>query len=700
MDREDLLFEIGVEELPTSLIQEIFPEVEEKFGEMLKKFRIPCERFQVWGTPRRIAVYAWGVGLSQEPIVREIKGPAKKVGIAEDGTWLPPALAFARTQGIALENLFVRETDRGTYIFGRRFEEGRPVREVLPEALSSFVASLEFSRSMLWGEGHFRFVRPIRWLVALLGREEIPLSVAGVVASRKTRGHRFLAPAPLPVPEARAYEKVLQEAWVVVDPKKRRARIEEALSRRAQEAGVHWLRDEELLEEVNFLVEYPDVLVGNFSEKYLSLPPRLLITVMKHHQRYFAACDSDGNLRPFFFVVVNRPCDGSEKIIQGNERVLRARLEDALFFFEEDQKHRLSDRVEALKGVVFQEDLGSMYEKTERLVELVTYLGEVLQRSEAEIALLRRAAFLSKADLVSSMVREFPELQGYMGRVYAALSGEREEVALAIEESYLPSSDGRFPETTLGSILALADKMDTIVSSFALGRIPTGSQDPLGLRRLGQGIVDILLVRQWYCPLPEWIARNLALLAAQGFTPRIPNPEEEVRRFLLQRLRSFLLEGGKHYSVVNAVFAGKTDDLYELARRVEFLQGLFERDRALLAEIVTGFTRAYNISRGFEGREVQESLLVEGAERDLYRALQNIEGEMQRLLVQGEYRKAVEVFQGIIPLLNRFFDRVLVMCEDEALRRNRLGLMRRIVELFADFADLSLIVVEEGAGVA
>lgn len=696
MDR-DILFEIGVEELPTSLIREIFSEVEEKFREALRKFRIPCEGFEVWGTPRRIAVYVKGLSPSQEPVIREVKGPAKKVGVAGDGTWLPPALAFARSQGIALEDLFVRETERGTYVFGRKFEEGKPVKEVLPEVLSSFVASLEFSRSMLWGEGDFRFVRPIRWIVALLGEEEIPLTLAGVHASRFTRGHRFLAPLPLAIPRASEYKNVLRTAKVIVDPKERRARIIEALSERSQEIGVHWLRDEELLEEVNFLVEYPDVLVGQFSERYLSLPPRLLTTVMKHHQRYFAACDDAGNLRPFFFVVVNRHCDGVGKIIRGNERVLRARLEDALFFFEEDRKWRLFDRVADLKGVVFQEDLGSMYEKTERLVELVTYLGEVLKRSEAEIALLRRAAFLSKADLVSSMVREFPELQGCMGRVYALLSGEQEEVALAIEESYLPSADGRFPETVLGSILSLADKMDTIVSSFSLGRIPTGSQDPLGLRRLGQGIVDILLLREWYCPLSGWIFKNLALLAQQGFTPRIPNAEEEVRRFLLQRLRSLLLEGGKHYSIVNAVFAAKADDLYEITQRVEFLNELFEKEKGFLAEIVTAFTRAYNISRGFASSKVNELLLVEDAEKKLYWAIRGIEEDFREALSRGEYRRAVGLFREAVPLLNQFFDEVLVMCEDEALRANRLGLMRYIVDLFANFSDLSLVVIEENA---
>lgn len=690
MDKRDFLFEIGVEELPTSLIREIFAEVEEKFAETLERFRIPYEHFRVLGTPRRIALYVQGMGLTQEPVVREIKGPAKKVGMDESGNLLPPALAFARAQGISPEDLFVRETEKGTYIFGRKFEPGKPARDVLPEALTFFVHSLEFSRSMLWGEGDFRFVRPIRWLVALFGDEVIPLTVAGVSASSVSRGHRFLSLPCVSIPSAADYEATLERAGVIVDPVKRRNRIAEALASRSQEIGAYWLRDEELLDEVNFLVEYPDVLVGRFSEKYLTLPPKLLITVMRHHQRYFAACDGEGNLKPFFFVVVNRPRDGAEKIVRGNERVLRARLEDALFFFEEDKKVKLADRVERLRGVLFQEDLGSMYEKTERLMELVTYLGEVLKRSDAEIALARRAAYLSKADLVSSMVREFPELQGYMGKVYALLSGEEEEVALAIEESYLPC-----PETTPGSILALADKMDTIVSSFSLGRIPTGSQDPLGLRRLGQSIVDILLLRQWYCPLREWVEKNLELLKKQGFIPRIENPEEEVIRFLLGRLRSFLLESGKHYSVIQAVFAASANDVYDIARRVEFLHDLLVHEREFLGEIVTGFTRAYNISRGFGSTEVSPELLVEEAEKALYGKLADVAGDIRGALVRGEYRRAFERFRELVPFLNRFFDEVLVMCEDSVLRANRLGLMRRIVDLFADFAQLSLVVVEE-----
>lgn len=696
MDRKDFLLEIGVEELPTSLVREIFSEVEEKFRQALSKFRIPYEEFEVLGTPRRIAVYVRGMGLRQEPVVYEIKGPAKKVSVAEDGSFLPPVLAFARAQDIPLENLFVRETERGTYIFGRKFEEGRLTKDILPEALSHFIHSLEFSRSMLWGEGDFRFVRPIRWIVALLGEEEIPFVCAKVQASRRSFGHRFLAPSPVVLSQASEYEGVLERSKVIVDPRKRRARIMEKLDACAQKIGAHWLRDEELLEEVSFLVEYPEVVAGRFDEKYLALPPRLLITVMKHHQRYFACCDDGGNLHPFFFVVLNCHTDGVEKIVRGNERVLRARLEDALFFFEEDKKVPLSDWIKSLKGVIFQEDLGSMYEKTERLMELVTYLGEVLRFGESEVALARRAAFLSKADLVSSMVREFPELQGYMGRVYASLAGEEEEVALAIEESYLPSPDGRFPETVSGSILSLVDKMDTIVSSFSLGRIPTGSFDPLGLRRLGQGIVDILLAQRWYCPLSPWIAVNLSALARQGFVSRIPNVEEEVRRFLFQRLRSQLLEGGKHYSVINAVFATPVDDLCEAFERIEFFDELLKKETGVLEEVVTGFVRAYNISRGFSPIEVEESLLVAEAEKSLYRALEEMEGEFRSALSRGEYRKATEMFRTLLPLLRRFFDEVLVMCEDEALRANRLALMQRVVRLWTDFADLSYVVIEEG----
>jgi len=696
MEARDLLLEIGVEELPTSLIGTIFQELEEKSKKAFSEARIKYTHLWVWGTPRRMVVYVEGLEGKQAPLFTEIKGPAKKVGMADDGTWLPPALAFARSQGIDPAQLFVKETEKGVYIFGRKEEEGKPTIQILPHLLPELIASLEFPRTMLWGEGDFRFVRPIRWVVALFGEEEVRFPVAGVWASRQSFGHRFRSPLPVTIPSASLYHSSLQEAGVIVDPKERRRRIEECLEREASLLRGHWLRDEALIEEVTFLVEYPEAVTGRFDTRYLELPPQVLITVMKHHQKYFACVDDQGKLLPYFLVILNRSRDNAQKIIHGNERVLRARLEDALFFFKEDRKKTLAERVGLLEGIVFQEDLGTMREKTDRLVRISRYLARTFKLDEEETASLERAAFLSKADLVSEMVKEFPELQGYMGKVYALLDGEKEEVALAIEESYfpLPGKDN-YPETLPGAVLALADKMDTLVSSFALGRVPSGSFDPLGLRRMAQGIVDILLHRRFYVNLSEWIRLNLELLEEQEFIQASSQIIDGVREFILNRFRFRLLAEGVNYSVINAVLATAVDDVYEAFGRIEFLDELLKKEKGFLSEVVTGFTRAKNISRNFsEMGEIRPELFREEAERELYEHLIKLRDEFTWRIRHGEYRQAVKSFAGLLPVLNTFFDKVLVMCEEEALRKNRLLLMREVVNMWEDFANLSLLVVE------
>lgn len=696
VEKRDLLLEIGVEELPTSCIEAIFQELEEKSTEVLSKFRLQYSNLQIWGTPRRMVVYVEGLSEKQDPLLTEVKGPAKKVGVAENGTWLPPALAFARSQGINPSELFIKETEKGVYIFGRKKEEGRCTTEVLPDLLRDLITSLEFQRSMFWGTIDFRFVRPIRWLVALFGEEEVRFSMAGVQSSRQSFGHRFWSSSPFSVPSASAYRDCLREQKVIVDPKERRKAIEGCLNRESHVLGGHWLRDEALIEEVTFLVEYPEAVVGRFDPKYLELPPRVLITVMKHHQKYFACADDQGKLLPYFLIILNRPKDHVEKIIHGNERVLRARLEDALFFFKEDREKTLAERVPSLGGVVFQEDVGTMREKTDRLVAMSCILAKMLKLGEGEIASLERAAFLVKADLVSEMVKEFPELQGYMGKTYALLDGEKEEVALAIEESYFPRpGEENYPETVPGTVLSLVDKMDTLISSFALGRIPSGSFDPLGLRRMAQGIVDIILHRRFYVSLSEWIGENLKLLEKQGFVQFSPQIIKDVKEFILNRLRSRLLFEGVNYSVINAVLATAVDDVYEAMERIVFLDGLLRNRKEFLSEIVTGFTRANNISRGFsDDGEIQVSLLKEEVEYALYERLKILQGDFVRRVQHGEYEKAVESFSDLLPILNLFFDKVLVMCDQEALRKNRLLLMKKVVRMWGSFANLSLLVVE------
>lgn len=693
---KDLLLEIGMEELPISLISDIFQEWETKFTRGFREARIDYKDLEVVGTPRRMTVYLRGVAERQNPVLKEIKGPAKKVGISETGEFLEPAHAFARSQGIDLSDLMVKETERGVYIFGVKKEEGRLVEEILPLLLPRIISSLEFPRSMLWGEGQFRFVRPLRWICALWGEKEIVFEIAGVVSSRFTRGHRFLAPQPVELKEPSQYFTSLREAKVIVCQEERRKKIEEALSREEKLIGGHWLKDESLIQEVNFLVEYPDAVTGRFDSQYLKLPHRVLTTVMKHHQKYFACVDDRGELLPFFFIVLNRPREGGEKIVKGNERVLKARLEDALFFFEEDRKKPLRDRVEALDGIIFQESLGTMKQKVERLEKLARYLGEELGFDSGRIKRAEEAAHLSKADLACEMVKEFPELQGYMGRVYALLDGEEEEVAIALEEQYYPlPGEEIYPSTVAGMILSLVDKMDNIVSSFSLGRIPSGSQDPWGLRRMAQGIVNIILHCQWYLSLSPWVEKNLHLLKEQGLGGENEGIKAEVVEFLFNRLRSRLLSSGFNYSVVNAVLNTSVDDLYEAFKKIEVLEKLRRERRSFLSEIVTGFTRANNISKEFSGNgDLREDLLQEELEIELYKNLQKVEQDFNQAVAGGNYFAAFEIFYSLLPLLNQFFDQVLVMCEEKDLRENRLNLMKKVVNLWKDVADLSQVVIE------
>ncbi len=693
---KDLLLEVGMEELPASLIDDIFYQWETKFRESLEEARIDYRDLEVVGTPRRMTVYLQGVAERQRPILKEVKGPAKKVSVSETGEFLEPARAFARSQGIDLSDLVVKETERGVYLFGVKKEEGKLVEEILPALLPRIISSLKFPRSMLWGEGEFRFVRPLRWVCALWGDKEVVFEIGGITSSRFTRGHRFLSSGSVELEEASQYFTSLQEAFVIVNQEERRKRIEEALNREEKLIGGHWLKDEDLIQEVNFLVEYPDAVTGRFDPQYLKLPHRVLTTVMRRHQRYFACVSARGELLPFFFIVLNRPREGGEKIVKGNERVLKARLEDALFFFEEDRKKPLRERIEALSGIVFQESLGTMKQKVERLEKLAVYLAEVLNFNSGKKKQAQEAAHLSKADLACEMVKEFPELQGYMGRVYALLDGEEEEVAIALEEQYYPlPGEENYPRTVAGTILSLVDKMDNIVSSFSLGRVPSGSQDPWGLRRMAQGIVNIILHRQWYLSLSSWVEKNLQLLEEQNLIEEKKAVKQEVVEFLFNRLRLRFLSSGFDYSVVNAVLNTSVDDLYEASQKIEALEKLKRERKSFLSEIVTGFTRANNISKGFSGDgNLREDLLREELEIELYRNLQKVEQEFNQAVARGDYIAACEVFHQFLPVLNQFFDQVLVMCEEKDLRENRLNLMKKVVNLWESLADLSQIVIE------
>ena len=542
---------------------------------------------------------------------------------------------------------------------------------------------------MRWGAGTLRFARPIHWLLALFDGQVIPFELEGIEAGNRSRGHRFLAPEAFEVADVEGYLRELERRSVMAEPGRRKAAIREGIALALAARDLRWLEDPELLEEVAYLVEYPFVVVGRFDETYLSLPQEVLVTAMREHQRYFSVTRPDGTLAPVFIAVNNTYKEGLDTFVKGHERVLRARLEDAKFFFEEDRKVSLEQRVEELKGVVFHAKLGTSYEKVQRIIGLSEYLADSLGISKEPV---KRAAFLCKADLVSEMVGEFPSLQGIMGRIYARLSGEPEEVCEAIFEHYLPRfSEDALPKGDVGAVVGMADRMDTLVGCFGNDLIPTGAADPFGLRRAALAIIRIVLDRDYTLSLQRWVERAAELLAGKIVVELEPLLES-VREFFAVRFRGFLQAEGIAFDTIEAVISRSFDDIADSTRRVRVFHE-FRQDPAF-ASLMLSFKRVVNILEGQvveEGAAVDPSLLKEEPERILYEEVGKIRDRFIALMEAKDYHAALQLIATLKPVVDRFFDEVLVMDPDEALRRNRLTLLGGIQSLFSRFADFSKV---------
>lgn len=688
----DLVFEIGCEEIPARLMPDTIRSLKASAEEKLKAARLEFKEIAAYGTPRRLVLFVGDLAEESEPREYEVKGPPAQVAYTADGKPTRAAEGFAKSQGVPLESLTIRQVEGGSYVFAVKREEGRPAGEVLAEILPDLVRSLSFPRPMRWGSGELRFVRPIRWLLALFGTELVPFNLDGLKSDRFTYGHRFLAPGPFRIEDPADYFTKLEKAYVVLDPEERRARIRAQGEQLAKEVGGRALFPEDLLTEVTFLVEYPTALLGSFAPEYLELPSEVVVTPMKDHQRYFPVVDPEGNLLPYFIAVRNGTAEHLDVVRAGNEKVLRARLADARFFFEEDKRMPLADRVERLKHIVFQENLGTLYDKTERLEALAQYLAGAVGLDGAVGAFVVRAAHLAKADLTTNMVYEFPELQGIMGREYALLSGEHASVAQAIAEQYLPRFAGdELPVTIAGSLLALADKMDTIVGCFGVGLVPTGSQDPYGLRRLASGCISIMLEGELDLSLGEVISTAAGLYERQNLLPR-PAAEvaREVREFLVGRLRIALEDRGLRYDVVDAVLAAAPDNPGLAYRRAETLQRL--RQEPFFRQLLTAFTRVANLARQAGGEELKPDLFTEAAEKELYDHYQKAATRLPALVDEERYREALVLLAELAPSVDRFFEEVLVMAPDPAVRANRLALLKAIRNLGLSIADFSRLV--------
>ncbi|MGI6036689.1 MAG: glycine--tRNA ligase subunit beta [Limnochordia bacterium] len=684
--KQDLLFEIGLEELPARMVDSGMANLKAKGEELLAEYRLDHGEIMVWGTPRRLTLYVRDVACRQADLVEEAKGPAKKIAFDEEGRPTKAAIGFAKGHGIPLEDLEVRSLPQGEYVFAQIKKAGLPAIDVLPQFCTRLIDSLSFPKNMRWGSYDYRFARPIRWLVGLFGDQLIPFSVAGVDSGRTTRGHRFIHPQPVELTRPDEYLEVLERAGVLVDPQLRRERIKQQIEEAAQEAGGQVLLDEDLLAEVTNLVEYPRAIWGEFDASYLSLPREVLITPMREHQRYFPVLDGQGRLLNRFITVANGQGD-RQKVRQGNEKVLAARLADAQFFWETDQRLPLADYVERLDQIVFQEELGTVYDKVQRVQSLVDKLAAELKVGQETKGIAIRGAYLAKADLVTNMVGEFPELQGVMGREYALRSGESPEVAQVVYEHYLPRWSGdRLPESTPGAIVSIADKLDTIVGCFAIGLLPTGSQDPYALRRQALGIINIMLEQSLDVSLP-----SLIKLAAAGYDRTIEaSSVEEVHRFFMGRLRGILSERGVRYDVIDSVIAVEQEHLPQIIARTEAIQQVLSAPE--FEVLLTACQRVGNLASKAEDEQLDPQLFQEPEEVTLYESYLDIRSKVEKAVSGQDYRGALQVLAQLKEPINAFFDAVLVMSDDPAIRKNRLALLKALTNLFQRICDFSLIV--------
>lgn len=680
---KDLLFEIGAEEIPAGFMPNILGQLKQLAETKLFDAHLPFESIATYGTPRRLALIVKGLADTSAEISERHKGPSASIAYDADGNATKAAIGFARGKGLDVADLVVEDG----YIYAETKTAGVPAKDIVTDMLPQLITGLNFPKSMHWGNLDAKFVRPVRWLVALLDEEVIPVEFATVKSGNVTRGHRFLGADEITIKNAASYVDTLKENFVMVDQDARRELISKQLHDIAASKNASIVWDDDLLEEINYLVEWPTALCGGFEESYLALPDAAIITPMKDHQRYFPLVDQDGKLLPMFLTVRNGSDHSIEVVQAGNERVLRARLDDAKFFFNEDRKKPLIDRQDGLTKIVFQEGLGNLADKTERLLKLGRVFGEECGLHEDAAVVLERATELAKTDLTTGMVTEFTELQGVMGKEYALLDGESEEVAEAIFEQYLPRFAGDvLPQTEAGKVLSIIDKVDNIVATFSRGLIPTGSQDPYALRRQTIGILNILLGSEWNISLRPIFKASMELLnVAADKQEELLNQVEE---FFTLRLKNIFLDREVPHHVIDLLLSNN-----ELS--VADAEGLVN---ALLAnridenvELVQAYTRMYNLVKDVEYTGVNSDLLKEDAEKALFEAASKASEASLAAWEANDYTAVVAVPATLVPAINKFFEDVMVMDKDEAIKANRLQLVRLAYSVMAIIGDISAL---------
>ncbi len=686
----DIIFEIGTEEIPARFIPNALKGMKEDFSALLNERGIPFKTAEAYGTPRRLLLYVKDAAEKQAEKAVEVIGPAKAVAYDKEGNPTKAAIGFAKGQAIDVKELQIKKTDNGEYICAVKKEGGKDTEGLLSELLPKFLLKIDFPKSMYWDDKKIRFARPIRWMTALYGSRPVRFEIANVKSSNMSRGHRFMSPGAFVVEDKESYLHQLETNYVIVDPAKRRNMITEQIEQIAKEKGGGVLKDDELIDTVTFLVEYPAAICGDFDKKYLELPKDILINAMKEHQKYFSIIDKSGMLMPHFICIANTKAKDMDIVKRGNERVLRARLDDASFYFKEDRKKKLSDRTNDLKSVVFQEQLGSLYDKVQRDISLTEYLAPIIDAKSSEPA--KRAAYLCKSDLLTGVVGEFPKLQGIIGREYALLDREKKEAADAIYEHYLPRFAGdELPKTNSGIILSIADKIDNICGSFAIGLIPTGSQDPYALRRQGLGILQILLSKKIHISLIGLVEKAMSLLKAQ--VKKIEDAKKDALDFIRQRMDNLLISDGYRYDIVDAILTAKFDDPYDCFLRIQALNKI--KDEPYFEPLIISFKRVINIvPKDFKGA-ADEKALKEPAEKELFKSYKALKDDISPLIKAYKYEDALKRISGLKKEVDAFFDKVLVMDKDEKLKGNRLSLLSEIGLLFNIIADFSKIVTEK-----
>ena len=683
------LMEIGLEEIPAHVVTPSAAQLVEKTEKFLKEQRMDFDEVQTYSTPRRLTVKVTGLADKQPDIQEEAKGPAKKIAYDKDGNWSKAAQGFARGQGVSVDDIFFKELKGTEYVYVKKFIEGKAAADVM-QGMRDVAMDLKFPTMMRWGTNDFQYVRPIRWIVAMLDDQVIPFKILNIESGNVSQGHRFLG-KPVELKSADDYVEALRAEKVIVDAAERKSMIRAQINDLAQKNNWKIVIDEDLLEEVNNLVEYPTVFAGSFDEKYLSVPDQVLITSMKDHQRFFYVTDQNGKLLPNFVSVRNGNTEYLENVVQGNEKVLTARLEDAKFFYEEDQKQSIADYVERLKKVMFHDKIGTIYEKMARVRLLAAQIGKFVGLNDQELADLDRAAQIYKFDLVTGMVGEFAELQGVMGEIYARLQGENDNVAAAIREEYMPTSaEGELPTTKVGAVLSIADKIDSIQAFFAAGMIPSGSNDPYALRRQALGIVRIALARNWKLSVPMMLkfVENAMNERPDLYKNIMPGDEQkDMQQFIIDRLAQ-IMNGDKQlrHDVLDTVVANPENAFVDIEEAAKILGKHLEDDD--FKETIEALTRVGRMAKkapSFEDDAVLKAELFENeSEKKLAEAVKKVATAFEQADLEEKFNQLASLKNPITD----YFDSTMIMAKDEDVKQNRLLQLKQIADLTKDFGEL------------